>query len=300
MRRRKHEQTGGLPATRSDLHQWIHGRLKLAAPEEKALCDAVDAVLLQHERLWQQSKDEALHAVSQSLTRRMGRLRDELNARDATVRSITRYFEDLVADLTDRLHRDPKTGLATFPWFIERLESFLRLEQQEGWCTVGLVDIRSFKTLNDTLGHSAGDLIIERVALLLREHVRAGDVIAQSPASAGELHARFGGDEFCFLISDLDDYPQASIIADRFRRAVECHDWSEVEPQLAGRTVTVDVGVVCVKLGPVYGRRQTARQLARDLVARADALMYQAKAARAEQIEPRLLRIENGQILDAA
>src|SRR5688500_9735636 len=175
MRRRKREQTNQLPATRSELRHWIHSQLCLAEPHEKALVDAVDAVFMQYERLWQQSKDEALLAVSHTLTTRMGRLRDELSARDATVHTIARYFEDVVADLTDRIHRDAKTGLATFPWFTERLEAFLRLEQPNGWCAVGLVDIRSFKTLNDTLGHTVGDLVIDRVAQLLREFVRADD-----------------------------------------------------------------------------------------------------------------------------
>jgi GGDEF domain-containing protein len=231
----------------------------------------------------------------------MGRLRDELSAREATMHSIGRYFEEVVAVLTDRIHRDPKTGLATFPWFLERLEAVLRLEQQEGWCTVGLVDIRSFKTLNDTLGHAAGDLIIERVAQLLREHVRAEDVIARRAREArpaSELHARFGGDEFCFLISDLDDHTDAAMISDRFRRAAECHDWAAEEPRLADKAVMVDMGVVCLRLGPMSERRYAPRQLAHDLVARADTLMYQAKSAPARTIDPLLVRVERGQLVE--
>ena len=299
MRRRKREQVEPLPATRSELHEWIRRRLSLPESDQRALVDAVDAVLLQHERSWQQSKDEALHAVSQNVARRMDRLRNELSARDATVHSITQYFEKLVADLTDRLHRDPKTGLATWPRFIERLEALLQLELRDPWCAVGLVDIRRFKTLNDTFGHAAGDRIIERVARLLREHVRFDDVIARQPlASVRELHARFGGDEFCFLISDLEAHTDAPLIADRFRRAVERHNWAAEDPRLAGHTVTVDVGVVCLALGPVSGRRHAARQLAQDLVARADALMYQAKGARASDIKPLLVRIEDGGLVN--
>src|SRR5215208_4063821 len=190
------------PATRSELHEWVRERLHLAVAQEQSLLDAIDNVFLQHERLWQQSKQEAIQAISAGFTERMNKLREELTARDATVSSISRYFEDLVADLTDRVHRDPKTRLMNFRRFIEQLEAFLALEQRGRWGAVGLVDITSFKWYNDTLGHAVGDRIIERVAHLLREQVRSDDLLAQErlgPRSE-DLHARFGGDEFCFLI----------------------------------------------------------------------------------------------------
>src|SRR5215475_1465225 len=176
------------PQTRSELHQWIRERMHLPAAHEQALIDAIDNVFMKHEQLWQQSKQEAIQAVSAGLTDRINRLRGELSARDATVSSIARYFEDLVADLTDRVHRDPKTRLMNFRRFIERAEAFLALEQRGRWCAVGLVDIHSFKWYNDTLGHAIGDRIILRVAQLLREQVRAQDVLVQErPERAREL-----------------------------------------------------------------------------------------------------------------
>src|SRR5687768_8185152 len=255
------------PSTRSELHQWVRQQFHLAAHQEHALLDAIDNVFLQHERLWQQSKQDAIQAVSAGFTERMNKMREELSARDATVSSISRYFEELVADLTDRVHRDPKTRLMNFRRFIEQLEAFLALEQRGRWCAVGLVDITSFKSYNDTLGHALGDKIIDRVARLLREQVRSDDLIAQelpdargttNPPEASdvrgttpELHARFGGDEFCFLIPDLDEYSAAWVIAERFREAVAGYDWAAEDPRLADQRVQVDVGVVCLLLGPV-------------------------------------------------
>lgn len=286
-----------LPETRSELHLWVKEKLHLAGGQEQTLLEAIDSVFLQHERLWQQSKQEAIQAVSAGFTERMNRMRDELTARDATVSSISKYFEDLVADLTDRVHRDPKTRLMNFRRFIEQLEAFLALEQRGQWCAVGLVDITSFKWYNDTLGHALGDRIIERVARLLREQIRSDDLIAQeSPdqRTGQELHARFGGDEFCFLIPDLDQVDSAWVIADRFREAVERYDWATEDRRLLEKPVKVDVGVVCLRLGPVAERRHIARQLAHDLLARADELMYEAKEARTSRIHPVHVRIENG------
>ena len=299
MRMRKAVQTDDQigPESRSELHRWIRERLSLSAAQEQALLDAIDGVFLQHERLWQQSKQEAIQAVSAGFAERLNRLREELTARDATVSSISRYFEDLVADLTDRVHRDPKTRLMNFRRFVEQLEAFLALEQRGHWCAVGLVDITSFKWYNDTLGHALGDKIIDRVARLLREQIRSDDLIAQEaadPRAAQELHARFGGDEFCFLIPDLDQFSGAWVIAERFQEAVERFDWSTVDPRLADRPVHVDVGVVCLLLGPVHERRPFARQLAHDLLGRADKLMYEAKANGLPHISPIRVRVLNG------
>jgi diguanylate cyclase (GGDEF)-like protein len=290
-----------MPESRSDLHQWVRDRLRLPTNQEQALLDAIDHVFLQHERLWQQSKQEAIQAVSAGLGERMSRLRDELSARDATVSSIAKYFEDLVADLTDRVHRDPKTRLMNFRRFIEQLEAFLALEQRGRWCAVGLVDITSFKWYNDTLGHPVGDRIIERVARLLREQIRSEDLIAQeSPELPGaqELHARFGGDEFCFLIPDLDHFSAAWVIAERFREAVERFDWMTEDSRLAQKPVNVDVGVVCLLLGQVSERRNIARQLAHELLGRADKLMYEAKGERASHVYPLRVRIEHGELVE--
>jgi diguanylate cyclase (GGDEF)-like protein len=305
MRMRKAAQIDAqnAPDTRSDLHQWVRDRMPLSTSHEEALLEAIDRVFMQHERLWQQSKQEAIQAVSAGFTERLNRLREELSARDATVSSISHYFEDLVNDLTDRVHRDPKTRLMNFRRFVEQLEAFLALEQRGRWCAVGLVDITSFKWYNDTLGHALGDKIIDRVARLLREQVRGEDLIAQETLDARgsqELHARFGGDEFCFLIPDLDEFSAAWVIAERFREAVQRYDWLAEDPRLIEKPVNVDVGVVCMLLGPVNERRPVARKLAHDLLACADKLMYEAKSEGASQIHPIRVHVVNGELVELA
>src|SRR5436853_3956322 len=172
------------PQTRHELQQWIHDALRLPAQAETDLIAALDAVFTRHERLWQESKQEAIQALSAGFTDKMTKVKRELSARDATVSSISRYFEQLVAELTEKTHRDPKTKLMNFGRFTEQLESFLALEQRGRWCAIGLVDITGFKWYNDSLGHPVGDRIIERVAHLLREQVRSDDLIAQERPSA--------------------------------------------------------------------------------------------------------------------
>lgn len=66
------------------------------------------------------------------------------------------------------------------------------LKEGEGTCALVLMDLDHFKAVNDTLGHAAGDRVLEHVAALLRRHTRQDDVLA-----------RCGGDEFTLLLLDL-------------------------------------------------------------------------------------------------
>jgi diguanylate cyclase (GGDEF)-like protein len=300
MRPEKVADLGPQPQTRNELQTWVQDHLALPAHLEAGLLSAIDAVFTRHERLWQESKHEAIQALSSGFADKMARVKNELSAKDATVSSISRYFEQLVADLTDKSNRDPKTKLMNFGRFTEQLESFLALEQRGRWCAVGLVDITGFKWYNDALGHAVGDQIIERVAQLLREQVRSDDLIAQERPGTKpkDLHARFGGDEFCFQIPDLDHYTQAYAIAERFREAVERHDWTLEDRRLAVQPVRVDVGVVCLWLGRVADRRFIARRLAAALIQRADKLMYEAKGERASHIYLVRMKVVDGELAE--
>jgi len=302
MRPLKATDSGPQPQTRNELQAWVREHLQLSGPLETALLQAIDNVFIRHERLWQESKHEAIQALSAGFSDKMTRVKNELNARDATVSSISRYFEQLVADLTEQTHRDPKTKLMNFARFTEQLESFLALEQRGRWCAVGLVDITGFKWYNDALGHAVGDQIIERVAHILREQVRSDDLLAQErPDFEGhqrDLHARFGGDEFCFLIPYLAEFHQAYAVAERFREAVERYDWTIEDRRLAVQPIRVDVGVVCLWLGRLAERRFVSRRVAAGLVQRADTLMYEAKGERASHIYMVRMRLKDGDLVE--
>jgi diguanylate cyclase (GGDEF)-like protein len=286
------------PQTRTELDEWIRDHLTVSPNDRARLVTAIDVVFTRHQRLWQESKEEAIQALSAGFTEKMARLRTELSAKDATVSSIARYFEQLVDSLTDRTHRDPKTKLMNFDWFIQQLESYLELEQRVRFCGVGLVDIARFKRYNDTLGHALGDRVIEQVATLLSEHIRSDDVLAAEMRGhrRPDLHARFGGDEFCFLVPDLGSPAEAVVVADRFRRAVESYDWTRVDAGLSAQPVRVDVGVVSLRMGPVSDRRFVARRLALELLQHADQLMYEAKAEGSIRVHDAAMEVRHGQL----
>jgi GGDEF domain-containing protein len=290
------------PESRSELLTWIRENLRLPRGLQDELLAAIDAVFTRQEHLWQESKSEAIQALSAGFADKMARVKQELTAKDVTVSSISNYFEGLVAELTDKSHRDPKTKLMNFSRFVGQVEAFLALEQRGRWCAVGLVDITAFKWYNDALGHAVGDRIIERVARILSEQIRSDDLIAQDrisdAARSPDLHARFGGDEFCFLIPDLAEYSEACMIAERFRDAVERYDWSQVDRGLTAQPIRVDVGVVCLWMGKLGERRAIAKKLAAELIQRADKLMYDAKGEGANHVFPIRVRIQDGHLVE--
>ena len=180
---------------------------------------------------------------------------------------------------------------------MERVESFLALEQRVRWCGVGVVDINSFKSYNDTLGHAVGDQIIERVARILSDQIRWEDFLALERAAIARPARAVRRRRVLFIIPDLPGYEEAADIAERFKHAVERYDWTRESPGLE-RPVQVDVGMVCLHLGPVAERRGMARKLANELIHLADKLMYEAKHENARHVRVRCVRVDQGELAE--
>ena len=286
-----------LPASLDELRRWIREDLDAPEPQRADLIRAIDGIFDRQRELWQSSKLEAVQALSAGFADELGRLHGEVEAKERAVQDVARYFEGLVANLTDRTHRDPKTRLLNYEWFMHRVEAFLATEQRVQWCAAGVVDIARFKWFNDTFGHAAGDRVIQRVARLLAEQMRSHDLLAQE-SSPSDLHARFGGDEFTFLLPGLPSPEQGAVVAARFKRHVEHFPWQQEDVRLEDHSVRVDVGIVCLRLGSLAGRRGAARSLAEALISRADELMYAAKGLGSPRVHMVTAEVRDGRLVD--
>ena len=131
-----------IPRSASDLREWIRDEIPMVDERAERLFEAIESVLTAQRQLVEQSKHEAIRALSEGFAEKLSRLQRQLTEKDVTVSNIARYFEDVVASLTEKSHRDPKTKLLNFDWFMERLESFLSVEQRVRWCGIGVVCLR--------------------------------------------------------------------------------------------------------------------------------------------------------------
>lgn len=122
------------------------------------------------------------------------------------------------------------------------------------------IDLDNFKIVNDTLGHEAGDRLLQRVADILRSAVRADDVLV-----------RFGGDEFVIVLPACT-VPDAMNIGEGLRENIENLVFSE-----GGRTFRVGASI---GIAPVDGTREPA-----DVLGIADGACYAAKAGGRNRVE---------------
>ncbi len=115
----------------------------------------------------------------------------------------------LQAELARQALHDPLTGLANQVLFRRRLEVALESASDGRNVAAMFVDLDDFKAVNDTLGHSAGDLLLIEVGERLRTAVRPEDTVA-----------RLGGDEFAVILQDVDGDESAIEVARRLMEAL--------------------------------------------------------------------------------
>lgn len=156
-----------------------------------------------------------------------------------------------------RARQDALTGLPNRPHFAEHLSQALARAQRTGQALALLLfDLDGFKAVNDSLGHHAGDALLQEVAARVARRLRRSDMLA-----------RIGGDEFAILLEAVGGRVQAGSLAEEVLRAVAdigCVDGARV-------AVGASAGIVLVAADEA---RATAAEA---LLERADHAMYEAK-----------------------
>jgi diguanylate cyclase (GGDEF)-like protein/PAS domain S-box-containing protein len=151
-------------------------------------------------------------------------------------------------------HHDPLTGLINRYNLQNRLDQALLSAQRDG-CGVAVmfIDLDRFKTINDTLGHHVGDLLLVDVALRLRETVRDSDIVA-----------RLGGDEFIVVLTSITDEMDAAPLGEKILRTLG--QPYQIEGKVLHSTPSIGIAIY-----PNDGEDRTA------LMKNADTAMYHAK-----------------------
>ncbi len=159
-----------------------------------------------------------------------------------------------------QLHHDDLTGLPNRRLAMQRLEQELfRCQRHHQFGAVLFLDLDRFKTVNDTLGHSVGDLLLTTVASVLAGLIRREDTVA-----------RLGGDEFVILLTELGD--DVGTAARNVRAVVDKIRAVFSRPLVAGSHTLYATPSIGIDIFP------DASSNADDVLRHADTAMYQAKA----------------------
>jgi len=202
------------------------------------------------------AQGEAVYDDLGRATRVMGTLQDitERTAAENRIKFLAYY--------------DSLTNLPNRVLFTERLRGMLATARRRNQIVATVfVDLDNFKSVNDTLGHTAGDELLKAVAERFRDTVRDTDVFTRDRLGDGEPHtvARLGGDEFILAIGDLErveDVPRiARRLQDALKQPVTLAPYGEV-------FITTSMGI---SVFPQDG--QTVEELFKN----ADAALYHAK-----------------------
>jgi len=153
---------------------------------------------------------------------------------------------------------DPLTELYNRRFLERRMEEELARSSRHGLkLSIMMLDLDSFKLYNDLCGHQAGDIALKKVSDVFRRSVREMDIVT-----------RYGGEEFCILLPDTPKI-DAMFVAERIRYGIE-HELFPGGERLPLGCMTVSIGISSF---PDNGSS------ANDLIASADAALYQAKSA---------------------
>jgi len=195
---------------------------------------------------------ERTHTPAEQMQSELERLRAE----NQSLRSSLERMEGLA-------YRDPLTGLRNRRYFEERLHEELARLRRSGAeaLSVIVLDLDGFKSINDARGHAAGDQALVWVAEFLRAHVRITDACC-----------RIGGDEFVLLLPDKGVEGCATLLS---------HLCARLEERLELGDAPVGFSI-----GSATSRRS---ETPADLLARADAAMYDDKRARRSVVPLRRL-----------
>ena len=191
------------------------------------------------------------------------RLYHSLAERDSKLKAFSSSLEDQISlgeqlqrqnkELENLANRDTLTGLPNRRGMLPHAKrAMLRHQQEQSPFCLLLIDIDSFKQINDTLGHDKGDRVLSESATVMSAVLRDQDVIA-----------RWGGEEFLVLLS-ATSLVGAAILAEKLRARVE----SEVSERMS-HVVTATIGVAEFKEGESFEQ----------IFRRADLAMYKGKQA---------------------
>ena len=220
-----------------------------AADRREASADLRDALADRREAAARRSDEHRAHTASQLLE-----ANEHLVVAAVHAQTLTEVAENTALQMSVKAERDFLTGLPNRALLTDRLAQSIALAQRHRKkVALMYLDLDQFKNINDSLGHSVGDQLLQSVARRLESCVRHSDTVS-----------RQGGDEFVVLLSEVTAAQDAVLAAGKLIKAI-------AEPHLIGEhrlNATLSIGI---SLYPDDGEDVEA------VLTNADTAMYYAK-----------------------
>lgn len=161
---------------------------------------------------------------------------------------------------------DHLTGLANRTHFIDTLEkNLVESAEEENQLGILFMDLDRFKSVNDTLGHHVGDMLLKNVAERIRQCVRETDLFSRlKKLRSKSLISRMGGDEFILMLPQIKDPADAGLVASRIKKALDT-------PFLIADHEVYVTASIGISIFPIDGADSET------LIKHADIAMYHAK-----------------------
>lgn len=239
-------------------HQWFELRLEPILYASGPQRQSPNGFLLTLEDVTHRKQAElALRSLNQTLEQQVRQRTEQLQRLNQNLQQEIEERQQAQEHLAYEACHDSLTGLPNRKQFLQHLAQSLEQLQRspEQLFAVLFLDCDRFKLINDSFGHWMGDELLKALSKRLRGCIRPAD-----------LMARFGGDEFTILLTQLSNLQEAAQVAERIRQRL-------AEPfQLGQERIFTNASIGIVAGTPAY---QQAEEILRD----ADTAMYQAKTS---------------------
>ena len=198
--------------------QWAQLEEKATTPGEPQYLQALLARL--GARL-SELRDQLTETRQQAEQREAG-FSTELSLREKQLADSLRDVEVSKEQLYHMAYHDSLTSLPNRRLFREQLEQLLRMAERHGeQLAILFIDLDDFKRINDSVGHSAGDDLLQEVAQRILNCVRDSDLVAHNVDSGPSANvSRIGGDEFTVVLPQLEKVESAGVVARRIVEAI--------------------------------------------------------------------------------
>ncbi|MDD3284349.1 MAG: GGDEF domain-containing protein [Patescibacteria group bacterium] len=225
-------------------------------------------------------EDSVVHLANEE-----NKIRDDLKERGLEDKELVDYLSDKFSteilqkmEAQKDVYIDVLTGFENRKALVENLPKLLSFEKRNNRdCALFMLDLDHFKSVNDTYGHDAGDVVLKKITEVIKKTLRQSD-----------FTFRYGGEEFVIFLMDLD-VDKAHIVAEKIREEIKKTEIRFKDNEDKDITLKKTVSIGCVDTGDILNWQEDhdnidMKDVMKDLIKKADRALYESKETGRDKI----------------